>query len=77
MSKRESYLGGSSLITPRNYEAVLERKAIGARRWAMKAQLEFDKERQEDEERRLAAIAAFNRDPRKRSRCTGGRRRRR
>ena len=38
----------------------------------MKAQLEFDKERQEDQERRLAAIAAFNRNPRKRSTCTKG-----
>jgi hypothetical protein len=58
MSKNGTYAGGHTIITPRlgDYMTELKRKAARARRGAIRAQREFDKELALEQERKLATI---------------------
>jgi hypothetical protein len=58
MSKTGNYIGGHTIITPRlgNYMTQLERRAMRARRGAIRAQREFDEELAMEQERKLAMI---------------------
>ena len=58
MSKTGNYIGGHTIITPRlgDYMSELERKAVRAKRGAIRAQREFDKGLALERERKLATI---------------------
>ncbi len=58
MSKSGNYIGGHTVITPRvgDYLAALEQKAVRARRAALRAQREYDREQALERERTLAMI---------------------
>jgi len=60
MSKTGNYIGGHTVLTPRNYEQMLQADATRARKRAARAQLEFDRQREYDAEHRRKLFENLN-----------------